>query len=412
VKLSARALSSEESLADPLENAASLIWSATPPKLQALLSKTRETQAALLKDLETASSGLGASGGRELAVLTELVEMQDEVKTLSNELEGLAEMIEDEDKDVAELAKHEFLDLEEKRRAIGSELLRRLLARAEATTGDDREAEGEASDCGDGAIVEVRAGTGGDEASLFAYELMGLYQKFARAQGWSVEVMSMDTGGGDIGGLKGLKEGVIAIKGDDCFTKLRFESGVHRVQRVPVNDVKLQTSAATVAVLQDSGTDSSIGPGAEFSPSELRIDVYRASGAGGQHVNTTESAVRITHLATGVVVAIQDERSQHQNKAKALRLLGARIKDAQRAATAAKRSAEVKDLVGSGDRSERIRTYNFPQDRVTDHRLGSKGTMHGVISLLKAEAGGEALGELLGNLEKMHLTSKLEVLLK
>ena len=168
VKLSARALSSEESLADPLENAASLIWSATPPKLQALLSKTRETQAALLKDLETASSGLGASGGRELAVLTELVEMQDEVKTLSNELEGLAEMIEDEDKDVAELAKHEFVDLEEKRRAIGSELLRRLLARAEATTGDDREAEGEASDCGDGAIVEVRAGTGGDEASLFA----------------------------------------------------------------------------------------------------------------------------------------------------------------------------------------------------------------------------------------------------
>jgi peptide chain release factor 1 len=186
------------------------------------------------------------------------------------------------------------------------------------------------------------------------------------------------------------------------------------VQRVPINDVKLQTSAATVAVLADYKQTAIAGDGnGGFPPQDLRIDVYRAQGAGGQHVNTTESAVRITHLPTGVVVAIQDERSQHQNKAKALRILTARILDAQRAARDAARASQVLSLVGRGDRSERIRTYNFPQDRVTDHRLGDgSGSVHGVERLMLAADDGEMLAELIEKLETQELKLRVQTLLE
>ena len=211
------------------------------------------------------------------------------------------------------------------------------------------------------AIVEIRAGTGGEEASLFAGELLKMYTRYAQLQGWKAELLSLSES--DLGGVK---EAVLGIEGEGAYAKLKFESGVHRVQRVPVTEGsgRIHTSAATVAVLPEpEEVDVNV------DEKDLRIDVYRASGAGGQHVNKTESAVRITHLPTGIVVAMQEEKSQHKNKAKAMKILSARIFEAERARLAATRAAERKDLVGSGDRSERIRTYNFPQGRVSDHRI-------------------------------------------
>jgi peptide chain release factor 1 len=211
------------------------------------------------------------------------------------------------------------------------------------------------------AIVEIRAGTGGDEAALFADDLLRMYIRYAQLQGWKAELLSMSES--DLGGIK---EAVLAVEGEGAYAKLKFESGVHRVQRVPVTEAsgRIHTSAATVAVLPEP-EDVDI----DINEKDLRIDVYRASGAGGQHVNKTESAVRITHIPTGVVVAMQEEKSQHKNKAKAMKILKARIFEAERERQDSARAAERKGLVGSGDRSERIRTYNFPQGRVSDHRI-------------------------------------------
>lgn len=246
------------------------------------------------------------------------------------------------------------------------------------------------------AILEIRAGTGGDEAALFAGNLFAMYKGFASAKGWKIEIL--DFSDSDVGGFK---EVIATIAGKDVFGELKFESGVHRVQRVPETESggRIHTSAATVAVLPEAEEVDM-----HVDERELRIDVYRASGSGGQHVNTTESAVRITHLPTGVVVAIQDESSQHKNKAKAMKVLQSRLYDLQRQKLADERSADRKSQVGSGDRSERIRTYNFPQGRVTDHRinltlykldeiLGGSGLTE-VIDALRAEDQAERLAEL------------------
>jgi peptide chain release factor 1 len=231
------------------------------------------------------------------------------------------------------------------------------------------------------AIVEIRAGTGGDEAALFAGDLLEMYQRYAQLQGWRTEVM--DISESDLGGIK---DAVLEIAGQGAFAKLKFESGVHRVQRVPVTEAsgRIHTSAATVAVLPEA-EDVDI----QIDDKDLRIDVYRASGAGGQHVNKTESAVRITHLPTGIAVAQQTEKSQHKNKAQAMKLLKARLYDAERERVQSARAAERKGLVGSGDRSERIRTYNFPQGRVTDHRINL--TLYKLDRILS----GDDLGEII-----------------
>lgn len=224
-----------------------------------------------------------------------------------------------------------------------------------------------------GAIVEVRAGTGGDEAALFAANLFSMYQRYAELKGWRFEILAIsDTG------IGGYKEASALVNGNNVFARLKFESGVHRVQRVPETESsgRIHTSAATVAVLPEAEEVD-----IKIEDKDLRIDTYRASGAGGQHVNTTDSAVRITHIPTGIVVALQDEKSQHKNKAKALKILRSRIYEAERQKIDLERSLTRKGQVGSGDRSERIRTYNFPQGRVTDHRINM--TLYKIEEIIK-----------------------------
>jgi peptide chain release factor 1 len=225
------------------------------------------------------------------------------------------------------------------------------------------------------AILEIRPAAGGDEAGLFAAELFAAYQKYAGLHGWKFEVM--EYGESELGGLK---EGIAEITGKSVFSKLKFESGVHRVQRVPATETqgRIHTSTVTVAVLPEVEEVD-----VEVNEADLRIDVYRASGAGGQHVNKTESAVRITHLPTGIVVAMQEERSQHKNRAKAMKILRARMYEQQRSSQHATRAADRKSQVGTGDRSERIRTYNFPQGRVTDHRINL--TLHKIDRIMLGE---------------------------
>jgi peptide chain release factor 1 len=285
------------------------------------------------------------------------------------------------DKEMAEIAREEIERLDAELPALEHQVQLMLLPKDAA---DERNV-----------ILEVRAGTGGDEAALFAGDLFRMYERYAARQGWKVEVMSASEG--EVGGYK---EIIAEISGRGVFAKLKFESGVHRVQRVPVTegDGRIHTSAATVAVLPEPEEVD-----IEIEEKDLRIDVYRASGAGGQHVNKTESAVRITHIPTGVVVAQQDEKSQHKNKARAMQILRARIYEAEREKLDRERAADRKGQVGSGDRSERIRTYNFPQSRVTDHRINL--TLHKLDQVLEGEALDELISALVAEDQAARLAS-------
>ncbi|HEX7775048.1 MAG TPA: peptide chain release factor 1, partial [Parvibaculum sp.] len=285
------------------------------------------------------------------------------------------------DKEMAEIAREEIARIDTELPALEREVQLMLLPKDAA---DERNV-----------ILEVRAGTGGDEAALFAGDLFRMYERYAAKQGWKVELMSASEG--EVGGYK---EIIAEISGRGVFAKLKFESGVHRVQRVPVTegDGRIHTSAATVAVLPEPEEVDIV-----IEDKDLRIDVYRASGAGGQHVNKTESAVRITHIPTGVVVAQQDEKSQHKNKARAMQILRARIYEAEREKLDRERAAERKGQVGSGDRSERIRTYNFPQSRVTDHRINL--TLHKLDQVLEGEALDELISALVAEDQAARLAS-------
>ena len=246
------------------------------------------------------------------------------------------------------------------------------------------------------AFLEIRAGTGGDESTLFAGDLLRMYTRFAESQGWKCEIVSES-----VSELGGYKEVVVRIEGDNVYGALKFESGGHRVQRVPATETqgRIHTSACTVAVMPEPDAATEI----TLNPADLRIDTFRASGAGGQHVNKTDSAIRVTHLPTGLVAECQDDRSQHRNKAKALSVLAARLRDKDRTERAAKDAATRKGLIGSGDRSDRVRTYNFPQGRLTDHRINLtlyklQGILDGdideVVSSLQAASAAEQLAAL------------------
>jgi len=302
-----------------------------------------------------------AALGRELRHLNPLVEMGNKLQKYYDELAEVRELVALDDPEMADVAREEQSHLESAIAELEKRIKPALIPHDPL---DDRPA-----------IVEIRGGTGGDEAAIFAADLFRLYTRFAERRGWKVEIMSLSEGA-----LDGIKEVIFKVKGDGVFGTMRWESGVHRVQRVPVteNQGRIHTSAATVAVLPEAEEID-----IKIDDKDLRIDVFRSSGPGGQSVNTTDSAVRITHIPSGIVVSQQDQKSQLQNKLKGMEVLRARLLDATIAKQEAERSRMRKTQVGTGDRSAKIRTYNFPQNRVTDHRIGY--TMHELTKVMGGE---------------------------
>ena len=321
-------------------------------------SKFREIESDLNNQLNLDTEKL-IKLNKEYAELTPIVETIKQYKKNKSEISELSKLIDDDDNLIKEMAEIELKEKKKSMTNLENDLMRLLIPKDE----NDKK----------NSILEIRAGTGGDEASLFAADLFSMYQRFSDLNKWNFEILSISETG-----LKGIKEVICNISGYNVFLKLKFESGVHRVQRVPTTESsgRVHTSAATVAVLPEAEDVDII-----IEDKDLRIDVFRSSGPGGQSVNTTDSAVRITHIPTGIVVSQQDEKSQHKNKAKALKILRSRILDNEIQEKNKQRSLERKNQVGSGDRSERIRTYNLPQGRVSDHRINL--TLYNLAEILE-----------------------------
>ncbi len=314
---------------------------------------------------------------REHAELSPIVEQFGLWQAAHNDERDAQEML--SDPSMKAFAEDEIHQARERMARLGQELQAMLLPK---DPNDERNI-----------FVEIRAGTGGDESALFAGDLLRMYMRYAERQRWQVEMMSESAS--DLGGYR---EVIVRLVGQGAFSKLKFESGGHRVQRVPATEAqgRIHTSACTVAIMPEADEVAEV----EINPADLRIDTFRASGAGGQHINKTDSAVRVTHLPTGIVVECQDDRSQHKNKDRALKVLAARIKDKQDQAAHAAEAATRKSLIGSGDRSERIRTYNFPQGRMTDHRINL--TLYRLDSIMDGD-----LDEMIGALASEHQAEQL-----